>query len=175
MSRLPYEPPQKPAEQAVISVTQLASRIEQALKTGIPAPVRFIGEVTGFRDRTHWYFDLKDAGAVVSCVMFQSGARRAGFTPANGQQVVARGLVEFYAKGGKVSVILDSLEPVGAGALELAYRALCEELRGLGYFDQERKVPLPVFPRFALELLSRLLLSALLLQAVCFWFAPAGR
>ena len=126
MSRLPFEPP-KP-EQSVITITQLAARIEGALKSGIPLPVRFVGEVTGFRDRTHWYFDLKDANAVVSCVMFQNAARRAGFTPANGQQVVARGLVEFYAKSGKVSVILDSVEPVGAGALELAYRALCAEL-----------------------------------------------
>ena len=145
MSRLPFEPPK--SEQGVISVTQLAARIEGALKSGIPLPVRFVGEVTGFRDRTHWYFDLKDANAVVSCVMFQNAARRAGFTPANGQQVVARGLVEFYAKSGKVSVVLDSVEPVGAGALELAYRALCAELKGLGYFDVERKVPLPTFPR----------------------------
>jgi exodeoxyribonuclease VII large subunit len=145
MSRLPFEPP-KP-EQSVITITQLAARIEGALKSGIPLPVRFIGEVTGFRDRTHWYFDLKDANAVVSCVMFQNAARRAGFTPANGQQVVARGLVEFYAKSGKVSVILDSLEPVGAGALELAYRALCAELKANGYFDLDRKVPLPTFPR----------------------------
>jgi exodeoxyribonuclease VII large subunit len=149
MSRLPFPAPEqpKPSQEAVITVSQLAAQIDAALKTGISAPVRFVGEVSGFRDRTHWYFDLKDANAVVSCVMFQSAAKRVGFTPANGQQVVCRGLVEFYAKGGKVSVILDSMEPVGAGALELAYRALVAELKGMGWFDAERKAPLPVFPR----------------------------
>jgi exodeoxyribonuclease VII large subunit len=157
MSRLPFpapgpapDPASKPpsvSQDPVITVSQLAARIDGALKAGIPMPVRFVGEVSGFRDRTHWYFDLKDANAVVSCVMFQSAAKRVGFVPNNGQQVVCRGLVEFYAKSGKVSVILDSMEPVGAGALELAYRALVAELKGLGWFDAERKAPLPVFPR----------------------------
>ena len=151
MSRLPFpapDPAPKPSSQdPVITVSQLAARIDGALKTGIPMPVRFVGEVSGFRDRTHWYFDLKDANAVVSCVMFQSAAKRVGFVLNNGQQVVCRGLVEFYAKGGKISVILDSMEPIGAGALELAYRALVAELKGLGWFDLERKAPLPTFPR----------------------------
>jgi exodeoxyribonuclease VII large subunit len=151
MSRLPFPAPDqspKPANgEPVITVSQLAAKIDTALRTGLSAPVRFVGEVSGFRERTHWYFDLKDANAVVSCVMFQSAARRVGFVPANGQQVVCRGLVEFYAKSGKVSVILDKIEPVGAGALELAYRALVAELKGLGWFDVERKRPLPTFPR----------------------------
>src|SRR4051812_42846180 len=117
MSRLPFPPSNpspKPSQEPVITVSQLAARIDGALKVGITLPVRFVGEVSGFRDRTHWYFDLKDANAVVSCVMFQSAARRVGFVPAQGQQVVCRGLVEFYAKTGKVSIILDTIEPVGA-------------------------------------------------------------
>lgn len=130
-----------------LTITQVASRIDLALKAGIPDSLRFTGEISGFRHRTHWYFDLKDAAAVVNCVMFQSGARKAGFTPANGQQVIATGRIEFYAPGGKVSVIIEKLEPVGAGSLELAYRALCEELRALGWFAPERKRPLPTFPR----------------------------
>lgn len=130
-----------------LTVTQLAARIDSALKSGFPHSVRFSGEVSGFRDRTHWYFDLKDASAVVNCVMFQSAARRAGFTPQNGEQVVAKGRVEFYSAGGRVSIVLDSLERAGAGALELAYRALCDELRGLGWFSVDRKRPLPTFPR----------------------------
>src|SRR3954471_20623733 len=149
MSRLPFPAPDqspKPGNgEPVITVSQLAAKIDTALRTGLSVPVRFVGEVSGFRDRTHWYFDLKDASAVVSCVMFQSAARRIAFLPANGQQVVCRGLVEFYAKSGKVSVILDKIEPVGAGALELAYRALVAELKGLGWFDAERKQPLPAF------------------------------
>jgi exodeoxyribonuclease VII large subunit len=130
-----------------LSVSQLAARIDASLKAGIPVALRVTGEVSGFRDRTHWYFDLKDADAVVNCAMFMNVAKKAGFTPANGQQVVVRGRVDFYAKGGKVTLIVEKIEPVGAGALELAYRKLCEELKAAGYFALERKRPLPTFPR----------------------------
>lgn len=139
-------PAQAPKGDGVLSVSQLASKIEEALAR-VPSPLRVIGEVSGFRDRTHWYFDLKDAQSVVNGVMFASAARKAGFTPTNGQEVVATGRVEFYAKGGKVTLLIEKLEPVGAGALELAYRALCEELRNLGWFAPERKRRLPTFPR----------------------------
>lgn len=144
-----------PPQESPLTVTQLAARIDDALRRGLPEAVRFVGEVSGLRERTHWYFDLKDAGAVVNCVMFQSAAKKAGFTPSNGQQVLARGRVEFYAPGGKVSVIIERLEPLGAGALELAYRALCDELRTLGWFAPERKRPLPFFPRKIAVITSR--------------------
>ncbi|MDX2116785.1 MAG: exodeoxyribonuclease VII large subunit [Planctomycetota bacterium] len=129
-----------------MSVSQLAARIDGALRT-IPSGVKVAGEVSGFRDRTHWYFDLKDADAVINCVMFASAARRAGFVPQAGQEVIAKGRVEFYAKGGKVSLLVDSLKPVGEGALDAAFRKLCDDLRARGWFDVARKRPLPAFPR----------------------------
>jgi exodeoxyribonuclease VII large subunit len=161
MSRLPFDPSKMAAARAAanketatgttsdqpITVSQLASKIDLSLKTGLPGSIRVTGEVSGFRDRTHWYFDLKDAESVVNCVVFASAAKNAGFTPANGQAVIAKGAVEFYAKGGKVTLLVTRLEPAGEGALELALRKLCEELRGLGWFAPERKRPLPTFPR----------------------------
>jgi len=141
-------------ESAVLTVTQLAGKIDAALKT-MPTGVRVIGEVSGYRDRTHWYFDLKDADAVVNCVMFASAAKRVGFVPQNGQEVVVKGRVEFYAKGGKVSLLVDSMQPVGEGALDAAYRKLCEEIRARGWFAVERKRELPVFPRRVAVVTSR--------------------
>lgn len=166
MSRLPYNPPPPPPPppsgasggkggEASISVTELAAKIENALRVSTPATIRFHGEVTGFTDRTHWYFSLKDANAVVSCVMFQMAARKAGFVPRDGQQVIATGRVEFYAKTGRVSVILNSLEPAGLGSLEQALKALMEELRLKGYFAPEHKVALPTFPRRVAIITSR--------------------
>ena len=172
VERLPFDPsrikgpasgpPAGPAKSAagrggdapVLTVTQLASRIEAALKT-MPTGIRVIGEMSGYRDRTHWYFDLKDADAVVNCVMFASAAKRVGFVPQNGQEVVVKGRVEFYAKGGKVSLLVDSMQPVGEGALDAAYRKLCEEIRARGWFAIERKRPLPVFPRCVAVVTSR--------------------
>lgn len=160
--RLPFDPSKMAAARAKaakgdapLTVAQLADRIANALSAGMPAPVRVIGEMSGFRERTHWYFDLKDAAAVVSCVMFASNLRKVRFPPQNGQEVVVTGRVEFYDKAGKVSLIAEKIEPVGAGALELAFRALCEELRALGWFAPERKRPIPRCPRRIAVVTSR--------------------
>jgi exodeoxyribonuclease VII large subunit len=150
-SLTPAAPPSDPR----LTVSQLAERIDASLRTGIPGRVKVVGEVSNFTDRTHWYFDLKDAAAVVSCVMFAAAARKSGVRLAHGMQVVVSGRVEFYAKGGRVSLLADSLEPVGVGALDLAFRRLCDELRAQGYFAVERKRPLPTFPRRVAVVTSR--------------------
>lgn len=138
-----------------IAVSDLAARIQGVLARGFPRHVLVVGEVSGFRDRTHWYFDLKDASAVVSCVMFASHARRAGFRPQDGQEVVCRGRVDFWPRGGRLSLQVDQIQPVGAGALELEFRRLCEELRALGWFDESRKRPIPSFARRIAVVTSR--------------------
>ncbi len=140
---------------APLSVSQLAVLAGRALRDHLPATIRLIGEIGQFRERTHWYFDLKDAGAVMSCVMFASAARRVGFVPSVGQQVLLTGRVEFYEKGGRTQFMADKMEPVGAGALDLAFRRLCEELRGIGWFDDSRKRPLPILPRRVAVVTSR--------------------
>lgn len=137
-----------------LTVAQLAGLVEQAVAK-LPRALRVVGEVSNFTDRTHWYFSLKDAEAVVSCVMFQSAARRAGFTPAVGQQVVVTGSCEFYRPQGRLTFRVEAIEPVGAGALELALRKLIEECRALGWLDVSRKRELPSFPRGIAVVTSR--------------------
>jgi exodeoxyribonuclease VII large subunit len=129
--------------------------VNAALDSALPSTVRVIGEISGFRERTHWYFDLKDTDAVVSCVVFASSWRRLGFVPEAGAQVIVSGRVEFHAKTGRLSLIGTSVQPVGAGALDLALRRLVEELRALGWLDQERKRSLPVFPGRVAVITSR--------------------
>ncbi len=130
-----------------LTVSQLCRLIDETLKDHLPRPVRVVGEVSGLRDRAHWYFDLKDAEAVVNCVAFASVARTVKFPMRNGMEVVLTGRVEHYPKQGKTQLYVSKIEPIGAGALELAYQQLCEELRRAGYFDLRRKKPLPTFPR----------------------------
>ncbi|MEO1584191.1 MAG: exodeoxyribonuclease VII large subunit [Planctomycetota bacterium] len=122
-----------------------AQLIDRGLRDAWPTDLTISGEVSGFRERTHWYFDLKDAHAVVSCVIFASRAARLP-RPSDGDQVVITGRPEFYAKGGRLSVIASKLEPQGEGDADLALRKLIEELRGRGWLDQERKRPIPAFP-----------------------------
>lgn len=130
-----------------IPVSALATLITRALEAGVPTPVAVVGEVSGASLRTHWYFSLKDEGAVVSCVMFASDAARSAVAPADGQSVIAIGRVGFFARQGRAQLYIDRLIAVGEGELERRFKALCEELRTLGWFADERKRPVPMFPR----------------------------
>jgi len=138
-----------------ITVSQLAVRIDQALKSSIRGRVVVAGEISSLTNRTHWYFSLKDASAVVGAVVFASAARKMSYTPKHGDSVIATGRLEFYAPSGRVSFIIESMTPAGEGDLEQRYRALCDELRGLGWFDPLAKHALPVFPRRIAVITSR--------------------
>ncbi len=141
----------------VVRVGELCRMIGGALRKGLPARVRVVGEVSGCRERTHWYFDLKDEEAVISCVMFAPQARRGGTGALleNGRQVVVTGRVDFFDKQGRTQVYAEAVEPVGEGPLEAKFRALVAELRGLGWFDPARKRALPTFPRRIAVVTSR--------------------
>lgn len=162
MGRLPFNPDDMAAAKAgsasrraateakqasSISVSALASLIDNALKERVPTGLRVLGEISGFSDRTHWYFTLKDEGAVISAVMFASSAAKCRFKPAAGQKVIASGRVEFFGKQGRTQFYVTAMEPVGAGELDARLRALIEEIRALGWLDPARKRTLPKFPR----------------------------
>ncbi len=108
---------------------------------------RVQGEIANISKRGHWYFSVKDAGAVLSCVMWQSDAARTAYDPREGDGVVVTGRIKHYAPQGKTQLYASKIEPQGVGALEQRFQQLVRELRGLGYFDESRKKPLPEFPR----------------------------
>jgi exodeoxyribonuclease VII large subunit len=133
-----------------LSVTQLTSMVERAIRGGLPESLHVRGEISNFshhRSSGHFYFTLKDAGACVDCVMFQSSASKLKFRAADGLEVIASGQVRVYAARGRYQLYVASLHPVGQGALELAFRQLCDQLRGEGLFNADRKKPIPLFPR----------------------------
>lgn len=144
------EPGDKP-----VTVSALAAQINEKLAGAFPATVKVLGEVSNFTNRTHWYFAIKDAGAVLNCVMFAGRAKSHRFVPANGQSVVVTAKVEVYEAQGKLTLIVEKIEQVGIGALDEAYQRLVAELRTLGWFDPERKRQLPIFPRRLAVITSR--------------------
>lgn len=137
------------------TVPQLAGLIESAVQRAFPDRVRVVGEVSNARLRTHWYFDLKDGGAVISAVLFASAARRLGPVIEDGGQVLVSGRLSYYAPSGRISLIAEHVEPVGRGAAEARLRALVEEARALGWLDPARKRPMPTFPRRVAVVTSR--------------------
>ena len=143
------------AKENVLTVAQVSSMVKSVLADALPPKLRVIGEVSNLSNRTHWFFSLKDDQATISCVCFASAARRVSFPVQDGLEVIATGRIDYYDAQGRLQLYVDKLEPVGQGPLELRFRALCEQLRGLGYFDIQRKKPLPMVPRRVAMVTSR--------------------
>ena len=103
------------------------------------------GEVSNFAAPSsgHWYFSLKDDGAQVRCAMFRTRNQRVKQTPKNGDAIRLRARVSLYEGRGEFQLIVEHLEPVGAGALQAAFEALKTRLAAEGLFDAGRKQNLP--------------------------------
>ncbi len=95
----------------------------------------------------HLYFTLKDDRGQIRCAMFRNRSLGMRFKPENGLQVIATGKVSLYEARGDYQLIVESLQPAGAGALQAAFEALKQKLLNEGLFDQARKQPVPVPPR----------------------------
>lgn len=133
-----------------LTVSQLTSQIDRALKDSFPHSVLVRGEMSNFnnhRSSGHLYFTLKDPGACLDCVMFKSDAARLKFTPEDGIEVLVSGRVGVYMQKGKYQLYVTRIEPLGKGALELAFRQLCAKLDAEGLFAPERKKLIPAYPQ----------------------------
>src|SRR6266481_4396585 len=129
-------------------VADLVSAVRTTVERGY-ADVWVEGEISNFRpaESGHLYFTLKDGDAQLRVVMFRSQARLLRFRPENGMQIVARGRVTIYDARGELQLSAEFLEPLGAGALQVAFEQLKARLAEEGLFDQSRKKPLPLLPR----------------------------
>jgi exodeoxyribonuclease VII large subunit len=107
------------------------------------------GEISNYRPAPsgHLYFTLKDADAQLPIVLFRRQAVLLRFRPEDGLHVLVRGRVSIYEQRGQLQLVAETMEPVGAGSLQLAFEQLKERLKAEGLFDAERKQPLPAFPR----------------------------
>jgi len=107
------------------------------------------GEISNLRrpGSGHLYFSLKDDNGSLRAVLFRGSARLLRFRPDNGQEVVVRGRVGFYEVSGDAQLVCDTMEPLGVGALALAFEQRKAKLAAEGLFDQERKKAIPFLPR----------------------------
>ena len=132
------EPPQQ------LSVSQL-NRLAKQLLEDCFAQVSVTGELSTLSRPSsgHWYFTLKDERAQIRCAFFRNRNMRVNFQPQPGQQVVVRGKVSLYEGRGDYQLIVEHMQPAGAGALAAAFEALKTELQEAGWFDPALKKPLP--------------------------------
>ncbi len=125
-------------------VTQVRELVEQEY-----GDIWVEGEISNYRPAPsgHVYFTLKDADAQLPIVLFRRQAMLLRFRPEDGLHVLVRGRVSVYEQRGQMQLVAETMEPVGAGSLQLAFEQLKERLKAEGLFDADRKKPLPMFPR----------------------------
>ena len=131
----------------ILTVGQLVGRLKRLVEETFDF-VWVEGEVSGLRTPAsgHMYFALKDNDASLRAVLFKHQAALLRFALEEGLQVLCQGRVSVYPPRGEVQLVVDSVEPRGAGALALAFEQLRKRLEAEGLFDQERKQPLPELP-----------------------------
>lgn len=103
------------------------------------------GEISNFKAHSsgHWYFTLKDATGAISCMMFRQDAEAVPFLPENGMQVILYGHISLYERTGQYQLYGEFLEPVGMGALQMAFEQRKEKLAAEGLFDADYKREIP--------------------------------
>src|SRR3989442_9405102 len=132
----------------VLTVTQLAALVRETLEGGV-GRVWVAGEISNLRPAPsgHVYFTLKDDRAQLAAVMFRSAAQVLAIRPGDGMEGVLRARVSLYPTRGALQLYVDTMEPRGRGALQLAFEQLKARLGAEGLFAAGRKRPLPRFPR----------------------------
>ena len=135
------------AARRIYSVRALVSDIRLHTESAY-ADIWVEGEISNCRPAAsgHIYFTLKDGEAQLPIVLFRSRAQLLRFKPADGLAVLVRGRVSVYESRGQLQLIAETMEPRGAGALQLAFEQLKKRLAAEGLFDADRKRPLPTFP-----------------------------
>lgn len=130
-----------------LTVSELVTRLKGLVESDFTHVV-VTGEISSFRAwrSGHWYFDLKDAWALMPCVWFQAQRRSNGAAPADGTSVVAWGRLSVYPPQGRVQLVVEGMRVAGQGALAEAFERLKRELAREGLFDEAHKKSLPPFP-----------------------------
>ncbi|MBA2647750.1 MAG: exodeoxyribonuclease VII large subunit, partial [Pyrinomonadaceae bacterium] len=134
-------------ERRPLSVSELTAQVRGAIENRFAA-VWVEGEISNFKAHTsgHWYFTVKDESAQLRATCFRGVNNRIRFRPSDGLQVRARGRLTVYEPRGEYELIVEGLDPVGAGALRVAFEQLRDRLQAEGLFDEDLKRPLPLLP-----------------------------
>ncbi|WP_102960755.1 exodeoxyribonuclease VII large subunit [Mangrovicella endophytica] len=139
---------------AVTNVAEYTvSEISGALKRTVEERfehVRVRGEISGYRgphSSGHAYFCLKDDRARLEAVVWRTAFSKLAFKPQEGLEIVATGKLTTYPGSSKYQIVIEQMEPAGAGALMALLDERRRKLEAEGLFAAERKQVLPFLPR----------------------------
>jgi exodeoxyribonuclease VII large subunit len=129
------------------TVSELSGAVRRAIEEGF-SYVRVRGELGAVKRHAsgHIYVDLKDENACIAGVIWRSAAARLSAPVEQGMEVVATGRLTTYAQQSKYQIVIDSLQPAGAGALMALFEERKKKLAAEGLFEAARKRPIPFLP-----------------------------
>ncbi len=134
---------------AEFTVLELSLAVKRTVEDAFGL-VRLRGEISGYRgphSSGHAYFALKDDRAKIDAVVWKGIFRELKFKPEEGLEVIATGRVTTYPGKSTYQIVVEALEPAGAGALMALLEERKKKLAAEGLFDEARKRPLPFLPR----------------------------
>jgi len=138
-------------EGSIFSVTQINEYVKLTLESSpVLRSVFLRGEISNLKSNYasgHMYFSLKDANSSIRAVMFKGSASKLKFRAESGMTVIVHGRISVYGASGDYQIIIDDMQPDGAGALAIAFEQLKKKLSAEGLFDSDRKKPIPRFAR----------------------------
>jgi len=112
-------------EERIWQVSEVLGHAKRSLERQFNQ-VAIVGEISSFKPwrSGHWYFNLKDQKCSLNSIMFKNANQRVTFDVEEGQEVLAHGRISIYPERSQVQFIVDRIEPLGAGALALAFEQL---------------------------------------------------
>ncbi len=107
------------------------------------------GEISNLKYHSsgHIYFSLKDEGSKINAIIFKDDALKLGFTLEEGMSIRVKGRVSIYPSSGNLQLYIKEVEEEGEGDLFVRFEKLKEKLKKEGYFNEENKKPIPLFPK----------------------------
>jgi len=134
-------------ERRILTLRELSDNIRNTLERSF-TNIWITGEISSTRliPSGHCYFTLKDSEAQIKCVCWKLSFWRLKCKPKDGMQVIIRGHVDIYELRSEYQFVVESIEPRGEGALQIAFDRLKQKLLTEGLFEAQRKRPLPRIP-----------------------------
>ncbi|AQS41110.1 MAG: Exodeoxyribonuclease 7 large subunit [Candidatus Tokpelaia hoelldobleri] len=134
---------------AEFTVSELSGALKRTVEETF-GHVRVRGEISGYRGAHasgHAYFALKDDKARLEAVIWRGVMGKMRFPPEEGMEVIATGKLTTYPGSSRYQIVIESLEPAGAGALMVLLEERKRKLAAEGLFDEARKQLLPFMPQ----------------------------
>jgi exodeoxyribonuclease VII large subunit len=140
---------ESPTNAVEFSVFEISVALKRVVEDSF-GNVRVRGEISGFRGvhtSGHAYFSLKDDRARIEAVVWRGSFSKLKFQPEEGMEVIATGKLTTFPGSSKYQIVIEQMEPAGAGALMALLEERKRKLAAEGLFDESRKQLLPYLPK----------------------------